>query len=226
MQTEHDNLRAALLWSLEADEQDIGLKRALAVNEFWTRYNNFSEAADWFGNLLKAAREIDPNSLKIEALCAAGSCFWRLGKYPESRCYLEQAVSLARSGESEVDLERAAKWRKQRLCLPSPIRSTNRPPTFWPFPTLHSLARLRTRQGEWTEARQLMLEGLQIKIENGEKWGVAIMLHMMAEWLQLKGQSRQACTLLGTSDALLDSPWLAYAAYPAGRVREDTRSSA
>jgi predicted ATPase len=55
LETEHDNLRTALAWSLESSKSDLALQLAGALYYFWVLRGNFSEMYKWLNDALTFA---------------------------------------------------------------------------------------------------------------------------------------------------------------------------
>jgi predicted ATPase/class 3 adenylate cyclase len=101
---EHDNLRAALRWSIEQDEREIGLRIATAVWRFWQRRGHLIEGRHWFERLLPA--DDQPDSLDAGILAAAhtaagGIVYWQ-NKVDEAGVHYQAAYDLdQRFGRSD-----------------------------------------------------------------------------------------------------------------------------
>jgi len=52
LEAEHDNFRAALSWSLEQGEAELGLRLSTALVEFWDRRGHFDEGGRWLEAVL------------------------------------------------------------------------------------------------------------------------------------------------------------------------------
>jgi len=70
LETEHDNFRAALAWSLEAGETDLAQRTAAALAWFWLIRRHVAEAVDWFNQAL--ALEGGPVQARASLLVQAG----------------------------------------------------------------------------------------------------------------------------------------------------------
>ena len=94
LEEDHDNLRAALAWSLrEAPEQ--ALKLALYVWPMWMAGSHFQEGSRWLKAALAAAPA--PTEVRAEALRALGGLEVRLGR----------TAKVARLGAERVEIFRA-----------------------------------------------------------------------------------------------------------------------
>ena len=72
LEDEHDNLRAALRWAREHREVRIGLRLAVALEQFWELRSYLSEGSRWLAELLAIAEDAEPE-LQAAALRIAGS---------------------------------------------------------------------------------------------------------------------------------------------------------
>lgn len=96
---EQDNIRAAIDWALAAGEIELGLRIAVALENFWVINDPF-EGFRRFEALLAAAGEIDP-VLRARALrCYSGSLFIA-GRYEEAQRAIEQSLALFRTAGDE-----------------------------------------------------------------------------------------------------------------------------
>ena len=91
LETEHDNLRAALAWSLAAPDGALALRLGSALVNFWHLRNHWREGRQWLERCLAAgAGAVGPpaNHLQAEAhlglstLCAA----WPISRQARVRC--------------------------------------------------------------------------------------------------------------------------------------------
>lgn len=70
LEHDHDNLRAALEWSIKA-RPEFGLRLAAALREFWDTHGHLTEARKWLDTLLNATQSMPPDSTRVRALVAA-----------------------------------------------------------------------------------------------------------------------------------------------------------
>ena len=71
IQPEHDNIRAALAWSLE-DEPELALRLASSLRLFWEVRGHFSEGCSWIEDALPYADDVAP-LVRLRALSASGA---------------------------------------------------------------------------------------------------------------------------------------------------------
>jgi predicted ATPase/DNA-binding XRE family transcriptional regulator len=98
LETEHDNVRAALRWALDEDQAPLGLQLAVAVWRFWQTRSYLSEGRAWLDRLLNAAARA-PGSVRAAALLGTAALATDQGDYTTAVSYAEQSVALFR----EVD---------------------------------------------------------------------------------------------------------------------------
>ena len=94
---EQENLRAALTWSIEAPDPEIGLRLASAIWRFWQQRGQLPEARTWFERLLAlpGAAGVSP-ALRAKALTAAGGVAYWQGDDAMER-YYAKALEVFRS---------------------------------------------------------------------------------------------------------------------------------
>lgn len=90
---EHDNLLAALRWTLPADPS-TALRLAGALWRFWLLRSHFTAGRDWLERTLAAASPNDP--ARIRAATGAGVLARSQGDYDRAEQLFDQATALAR----------------------------------------------------------------------------------------------------------------------------------
>ena len=110
LEAEHDNLRATLLWSLEQEKAEMGLRLAGALRWFWMRRSYLSEGRKWFTSILGRASGIEPTHLRAKALAGASGLAWAQGDYPAAHALGEESVTLCRSLENKRELAFSLTW--------------------------------------------------------------------------------------------------------------------
>jgi non-specific serine/threonine protein kinase len=71
LERDYDNFRAVLGWSLDADDLEVGLRLAGALNRFWMMRGHLSEARHWLERALPRSADV-PLAVRAKALNAAG----------------------------------------------------------------------------------------------------------------------------------------------------------
>jgi predicted ATPase/class 3 adenylate cyclase len=96
LEMEHDNLRAALEWSLQS-RPEIGLRMAVALTDFWDTRGHITEARNWFEAMLKATRDRSPTPTRVDALLGAMTVTMRQSDIPQSLVLLNEGTDLAQA---------------------------------------------------------------------------------------------------------------------------------
>jgi predicted ATPase/DNA-binding SARP family transcriptional activator len=104
IQPEHDNIRAALAWSLE-HEPELTLRQASSLRLFWEVRGNFREGLNWIEQALPYAAGMQPQ-LRFRALAGSGAIATRLGNLDLAQERKEAALALAREMDDELGIAR------------------------------------------------------------------------------------------------------------------------
>jgi predicted ATPase/DNA-binding CsgD family transcriptional regulator len=97
LEGEHDNLRAALAWSLEGGRVEAGLRIANALIRFWEIRGHVQEGLAWFERLLAHADGEVAVAIRVNAYTFASFMEMFLGHASASTAYARAAVDLAES---------------------------------------------------------------------------------------------------------------------------------
>jgi non-specific serine/threonine protein kinase len=172
LEAEHDNLRAALSWSLEVEPQTT-LQLALALARFWEIRSYYSEGSAWLEAALRKNESADA-SMQAKALTEAGTFAWRRGDYEQAIAFHREALTLYRElgdehgvafalmclGSQEVekgDLDRAFPLYEEALSISRRI-GDKRTSAF----TLANLGQVERHRGNHSRAIALNIEALSL----------------------------------------------------------------
>lgn len=109
LEVEHDNLRAALTWSLAQGALPLALELGLALGQFWWRHGHIAEARAWLQRILahweqgtttKAAIVEAPPDLQKKlatALYQAGAFAWHQGDFAQAQHNCTASLALYQS---------------------------------------------------------------------------------------------------------------------------------
>jgi non-specific serine/threonine protein kinase len=101
LEREHNNIRAALAWSVGYHRVEAGLRLANALVGFWLIRNYLVESNLWFERLLAQANEGLPLTLLVKAHTAAAFVAGRLGDAASAQAHAQLAVDRGEAaGES------------------------------------------------------------------------------------------------------------------------------
>jgi non-specific serine/threonine protein kinase len=105
LETEHDNIRAALTWLLAGGDHRRALAITGAIWWFWETRGHGREALAWMEQALADAA--DAAAARIDTLVGGTWIAGLLGDPIRARTYAEEAVSLAKTGDDAARLGRA-----------------------------------------------------------------------------------------------------------------------
>ena len=96
LDTEHDNLRAALRWAREQDDGATALRLAAALWPFWARRGHLSEGRRWLTEGLDRSAAAVAPSVRVSGLVGAAQLAMDQAAYDEAAQRCAQALALAR----------------------------------------------------------------------------------------------------------------------------------
>ena len=94
LERDQDNIHAALQWTLDRGESELGLRLATALHGFWLRHGQVSDGC----RALEAALNLHhtaPAAVRVRALIATISLAHAAGNRDHIRSYAEEALSLS-----------------------------------------------------------------------------------------------------------------------------------
>jgi predicted ATPase/DNA-binding SARP family transcriptional activator/DNA-binding CsgD family transcriptional regulator len=214
LETEHDNLRAALRWAIEVENAEVGLRTGGSLWRFWYAHGYVSEGRDTLERLLALPCDDRETEARGNALVGAGVLAWKLGDYQRATALLDQclvlfhrlghkrgmAMALGNLGtvaSKQGNLSLAADLYEQSLTLRREIEDR------WGIANaLHSLAHIVQRQGGYERAIGLYEEALALARQLGDTWSVAAYLNNLGSALLDQGNLTRAALLYDEDLAL------------------------
>jgi non-specific serine/threonine protein kinase len=177
LEQEHDNLQAALAWSLGCGQVELALALSGAVYMFWFTRGYFLEGQHWLerGLSLAEASEVSP-AVRAKAQSAAGEMAWGRGDLDRARSYHEASLELRRKLADAAGMAQS----------------------------LHNLGNLAIERGEYDTARSLHEEALTIRRELGMPRDLALSLRNVARLASGRGDSEGARAFLEEALRLSD----------------------
>jgi predicted ATPase/DNA-binding CsgD family transcriptional regulator len=172
---EHDNLRAALRWTLESQEAEMGLRLAGALQVFWRFCNRLREGRSWLEQVLAQPGAEACTAARAKALQVAGAMAYYQGDFPEARRLAEASVMVSREVGAAGKLELAN--------------------------ALLMLGDVLLLQGNPSDAYELAGESRRLFQEAGEAWGIAMTLRLLGKATGQLGDLMAARSLLEESAA-------------------------
>lgn len=101
LESEYDNIRSALRWSLESDRLEAGLRIGIALYQFWTIRDYAEEGLAWLERLLSRADERVGLVLRANALAYASLLAGFRRKTRAQEAYGREAAELAEAAGEE-----------------------------------------------------------------------------------------------------------------------------
>jgi predicted ATPase/DNA-binding CsgD family transcriptional regulator len=144
LELEHDNLRAALSWSLENGRYESGFRLAGALWRFWLNRGHITEGRQWLDTILSTNADVSIE-IKIKVLNGAGALAWSQGDYAISRKFHTECLNL----------------RKLLEDVPGVAAS------------LHNLGVIALFQDDFETASSYFQESVTLYREVGDRWGEA-----------------------------------------------------
>ena len=166
LETEHNNLRAALRWSLQIEVVETTLRLAGALWRFWYVRGHLSEGMRWLDRALDLAGG-DP-ALRARALGGGGEL-----------------------AHSQGDLDRA-----QELCQEALALSLRLGDEAQIADALNGLAFVIRRRGRFARARAMHQEALDLYRKLGDRWGVGRSMDLLGRAAAFQGDYESALPLL------------------------------
>ncbi|MCW5852669.1 MAG: tetratricopeptide repeat protein, partial [Anaerolineae bacterium] len=180
LQTEHDNLRAALQWLLDTDQREAAIELAANLVDFWFQRGHWTEGRRWLATALtqtddegRMTEAGEVATARARALYGLGTIASAQGDWAEARRVLEESVIL--------------------------LRATPGPDL--PY-ALIELADVWLNAGEIGRGRTLVDEALALFREASDRWGMARALDTAASVARLEGDISQAVALNDESATL------------------------
>ncbi len=203
LEQEHDNLRAALSWTVERGETrqstEMALRLGGALRRFWWGRGHWSEGRAFLERALAAGRSlpnprIDP-SVRAKALMAAANLAFVQSDYEQTEVLCEESLALYRELGDHYGIAfslyrlgnvawvrgntaEARSLTEEALAIFKEVDHRE-----YVAYSLFSLALVASSQGEYARACALYEESLAIHRELGNKRGIAHSLSQLAQAL-------------------------------------------
>ena len=187
IEAEHDNLRAALAWSVESSPVE-GLRLVRAMTVLWRIRGHLSEGREWLSRLLDAV-PIDRRTLRHgHGLYAAAMLAILQGDYAAAQRHLQESLALFREVDDPIGVSRALGGlaylsieqghypQAEALARESVDCARAKGNRSGLYSSFGYLAIALHRQGEWAAARELYEQALEVARELGTPWEIGAAL--------------------------------------------------
>ncbi len=215
LESEHDNLRAALAFLHERGEGELELRLAASLALFWRVRAHLGEGRMWLEAALATAGDV-PAAVRARATSNAGRLAYRVGDYARARTLHHEALALARAagdlravGQSlsdlagvalaEDDVDRAYALYSEGA---DTLRETGHDVRLGTV--LGNLAGIRLARGDAQGARTLAEEALELQERTGDKEGRVFTYLALARTETHEGRAAEAAEALRRALVLID----------------------
>jgi non-specific serine/threonine protein kinase len=210
LEAEHDNFRAALIWSREEVEAETSLRLVGALSWFWYHRENWSEWRGWLDEVLAGQERSGElpgwTEARAKALSGGGFLAWMQGDQFAARSRLEESVSLWREVGDKQGLAQALRFLSGSFESRGDF-ATARPlaqesvelfregeDKFGLGITLSRLGITALAQGDHVAAWAALEEGVAICREIEDDWALALALRNLGIGTFRQGDYEQAVT--------------------------------
>ena len=215
LESEHDNLRAALGWAIEHCNTGWALRLCGALGQFWALHSYFSEGRGWLTRVLDIPHIDSLSALaRAKAFNWAGYLAYRQTDLTAARPLFEKSLELAReAGEKWVAAHALnglgnVEWTQGNLAAARPIYEKSLAlhreiADKWGISiSLGNLGNVAWAQSDYPMARSYYEESLAIDRELGDKQGIAWTLNVLGGLALTQGDFPAARTFFEESLAL------------------------
>ncbi len=211
LETEHDNLRAALGWSQSSGETESGLRLAGALFWFWRLRGYANEGRRWLEGMLMSAGESGRTQAQAKALWAAGFLAVGQGDIVAGRVRLGEGLAIFRelgdqegTADSLLGLGRAAYFQGDYAAARSLLEESLSISRMAGYQSgsaqaLYRLGMVILIQGDYAQARPLFEESVAIFRALGDRWGLSYSLSALGEEALRRGDYAIAHSVLEES---------------------------
>jgi tetratricopeptide (TPR) repeat protein len=175
LEVEHENLRAALNWSLVAARLEGGLRLCGALLVFWGTRGHLSEGREWCARFHEKAEGKERTAERAKMLNAAGHLAQLQGDYPAARARHEESLAIRR----QLGDQRGVAF------------------------SLNNLGNVSNEQADYALARSLYAESLAIRRQLSDRRGIAISLGNLGLVARAQGDLLSARALHEESLAIM-----------------------
>ena len=215
LEEDHDNLRAALKWSLEIGDVECSARLGGALSRYWGLRGYLDEGRQRLEEVIALlGTGYDGAGIQAKVFNGAGMLAWRQSEYSKAAEYMEKSLALARQTEDQAatsrilqalatiesahgNYTRATAILEEILALDR--ENGNRENLAY---DLGSLADIDFQQGNYGRAQAFYEESLALHRERGDKNSIAICLHNLGEICHQIGDDAQSLELTEEAAAL------------------------
>ncbi len=206
LEEEHDNLRAALDWSLSEPVPTQGLRLCAALPVFWWTRGYLSEGRKWCARALGNSGVPEPTPERRKVLNGVGTLAWMQGDYVAARTYYEENLGYCREIEDrngiagslnglgivasfQGDHVSARAYHEENLVYFRQIGDRNGIAS-----ALNNLGIVAFDQGDYASAQAYHQESLTLRREIGDRSSIANSLNNLGNVARIQSDDASAQT--------------------------------
>ena len=211
LESEHDNLRAALDWSQASGDSESGLRLVGGLFRFWLLSGHVEEGRHWLEGMLNRATATQRTRPRARALQGAGFLAVGHGDLVTGRLRAEESLAisrelndaegvadslhgLGRAAYFEGDYAAAASWFEESLAV---SRAANY--SWGSGQALYRFGMVSLIQGNYPQARLHIEESAAIFRKLGDRWSLSYSLSALGEEAFRRGDYGLARSVLDES---------------------------
>src|SRR5215208_552281 len=215
LEAEHDNMRAALSWTLEHKEVGVALRLGGALWRFWSTRGYESEGRRWLQEALAMEGRGSPE-VRAMALAGAGELASDQGDFDRAKEACQEGLELFKQEAREtseaklwllaclgwVASEREEHGQARELYEECLALSREMSDTWWLANSLLGLAFVSHNRGDSERATELYEQSMDLFREQGDKHSLAMCLGSLAMLVYTQGDLGRATKLTEEAVAL------------------------
>jgi predicted ATPase/class 3 adenylate cyclase len=212
LETEHENLRAALDWSQQSESGvEVGLRLSDALGGFWSIRGHLTEGRERISAVLAQSQALKGTAAFGKVLLQAAELAYRQSDYPAAQSFGEESMLIFQElgdklnisntksllgwvSEEQGDYATAIQLQEEALALNRELNDDTNTAG-----ALSNLAWAMLRPGDYTRANAYLEEALAIHRHIGDKGGMGFVLSGLAEVALREGKLERASKLVEES---------------------------
>lgn len=204
LEVEHANMQAAIRWTLEKGEYDLGLRLGGALWQFWLMHAHYATGRELLEAVAGRQEAVEGTPAGAKALLGAGRLALQQGDPTVAQGLMEKSLDIYRRLGDEAAvrallIERGNVYRRLGSYLngkpywDEALRMARQAGDKGVMTSaLTNLGSTALNQGDFAETRRLYEECLDLQREMDDKWGVAWTLTNLGTLAQYEGDSAKA----------------------------------
>ena len=169
LETDHENIRAALRWSID-NAPDIAARIAAAIRNLWTIHGRLHEGSRWSAEILSRDPDI-PDQVRWKILTGYGNLSQFLGDVETAHRIYEESLAVSNRTGDKIQISQS----------------------------LRGLAALAYMRSEFEPAKALIEKAVALSRESNDEFGLAASLARLADIANAEDDFTTAATLSAES---------------------------